>query len=205
MRDVAACYASAAEAVELQGLHGDALLAVPDRRGARYRLLLGDAAAEAGVLAAAADCDVLHFACHAAAEPGEPWLSFLVLALGPAAASVADGDDGLLRLSEWWRLRGPRELVVLSACRTAVATGGTHDVVGGLAWAAQMAGARRVLASLWSVEDTAARAFAVAFHQEYVERGRGAADALATVQRQAIAAGRPLRDWAGFVLWGEPE
>lgn len=205
VRDVAACYASAAEAVELQGLHGDALLAVPDRRGARYHLLLGDAAAETGVLAAAADCDVLHFACHAAAEPGEPWLSFLVLALGPAAASVADGDDGLLRLSEWWRLRGPRELVVLSACRTAVATGGTHDVVGGLAWAAQMAGARRVLASLWSVEDTAARAFAVAFHQECVERGRGAAEALATVQRQAIAAGRPLRDWAGFVLWGEPE
>lgn len=205
VRDVAACYGSAAEREVLLALRGDELHASPERRGERFRLLVGSGAEEAAVIAASGDCDVLHFACHAAAEPGEPWLSFLVLALGPVAANVADGDDGLLRLSEWWRLRGPRELVVLSACRTAVATGGTHDVVGGLAWAAQMAGARRVLASLWSVEDTAARAFAVAFHREYVERGRAAADALATVQRQAIAAGRPLRDWAGFVLWGEPE
>lgn len=205
VRDVAACYGSAAEREVLLALRGDELHASPERRGERFRLLLGSGAEEAAVIAASRDCDVLHFACHAAAEPGEPWLSFLVLALGPAAANVADGDDGLLRLSEWWRLRAPRELVVLSACRTAVATGGTHDVVGGLAWAAQMAGARRVLASLWSVEDAAARAFAVAFHREYVERGRSAADALATVQRHAIAAGRPLRDWAGFVLWGEPE
>jgi len=205
VRDVADLFANPAERAELSTYGDDDWIQRGVHRGERFHVLLDAAANENDVVAAADACDVLHFACHASAEPGEPWLSFLVFALGVAGPGSSAGDDGLLRLSEWWRLRGPRELVVLSACRTGAATADTHDVVGGLAWAAQMAGARRVLASLWNVEDTAAHRFAVAFHRQFLRQGLGAGDSLAAVQRQALQEHWLLRDWAGFVVWGDPE
>ncbi len=170
--------------------------------GQRFRVLLGEAARESALTPAALrDVNVLHFACHGEVNTEVPAMSFLALSLPPGGPE--QGDDGLLRLSELCCLRGDFELVVLSACTSAVGSVHAHDGVGGLAWAAQVAGARRVLATLWRLPDAVARDLAVAFHGRWLASTGAAAMDLATVQRAAIGK-LPVCDWAAFVLWGEP-
>lgn len=172
-------------------------------RGAGYRVLLGSAATETAL--ATADLravDVLHLACHGEARPDAPAMSFLALSL-PEPGAVA-ADDGLLRAGELGRLRGDFELVVLSACGSAAGALRGHDAVAGLAWSAQLAGARRVLASQWRVPDAGARDLVLAFYDAWRRDGAGAAAALAAAQRAQIGRA-PVRDWAAFAVWGEPE
>jgi tetratricopeptide (TPR) repeat protein len=198
---VAQGFATAAEAQEL------AAIAEPARvdgelRGGRYRVLLGAAATESALASSALRAvDVLHFACHGEAQPDAPAMSFLALTL-PAGADGA--EDGVLRAGELGRLRGDYQLVALSACRTAAGSVRGHDGVAGLAWAAQMAGARRVLASQWQVPDDGARDLVLAFYRRWLRDGEAPAAALAGAQREAL--GRvPVRTWAAFALWGEPQ
>lgn len=174
-------------------------------RGDGYRVLLGSAATETAL--AAADLravDVLHLACHGEARPDAPAMSFLALSLPEPGTVAADADDGLLRAGELGRLRGDFELVVLSACDSAAGAMRGHDAVAGLAWSAQLAGARRVLASQWRVPDAGARDLVLAFYDGWRRDGAGAASALAAAQR-ALLGRMPVRDWAAFAVWGEPE
>jgi CHAT domain-containing protein len=114
-------------------------------------------------------------------------------------------QEGFLRLHEIYGLRLETELVTLSACRTAFGRELRGEGLAGLSQGFLAAGASRVLASLWDVDDRATAELMTRFYTALLVEQRPAADAL----RQAQAALR--RDprwrspyyWAGFVLQGD--
>ena len=100
---------------------------------------------------------VLHFATHGRLEPDRPQLSFLALSEFDAQGRPAD-DGGSLYAHEIYDLDLPAELVVLSACETALGREVRGEgLVSGLPRAFLHAGAARVLVSLWEVGDPSTR------------------------------------------------
>jgi len=153
----------------------------------------------------------LHLATHGLVDQRGGDL-FAALALTPPAGGVATGDDdGLLELSEIYDLRLDSDLAVLSACRTNVGLSIAGEGIFSLSRGFLVAGARRVIASQWSVDDASTavlvgelfRALAAA---ERAGTGVGYAAALRDAKRR-IRARSEWADpffWAPFVLTGLP-
>ncbi|MFK7898575.1 MAG: CHAT domain-containing protein [Myxococcota bacterium] len=140
--------------------------------------------------------DILHIASHAEFR-GEANQSFILtwddkLSLEALAAAI-----GRAR----FRTERPLELLVLSACETAV---GDDRAALGLAGAALQMGARSVLASLWSVNDEASSALMARYYGALSEPGTTRAEALRKAQRSLIAekAYAHPSAWAPFILIG---
>jgi CHAT domain-containing protein/tetratricopeptide (TPR) repeat protein len=142
---------------------------------------------------------VVHFACHARADNVDPLGSGLLLA-------PAGSDEGLLTAAEVvsrWRLRA--DVVMLSACETAVGVSRRYEGLYGSARAFLFAGARSVGASLWQVSDASTARLMGAFYRAYA-RGVGKAEALRQAQL-ALLRDKRYADpyyWSGFVLIGAP-
>jgi CHAT domain-containing protein len=66
------------------------------------------------------------------------------------------GEDGFLTMSEVLRLSLRSDMVVLSACQTALGREVTGEGVVGLSRAFLYAGSRAAVVSLWSVDDALA-------------------------------------------------
>lgn len=150
---------------------------------------------------AASGYRILHFATHGVAAPERPELAGILLSqFGP------DGrpKSGLLGLQDLLGRRIGAELVVLSGCRTAFGEeiGGEGPV--GLARGFLYAGARRVMASLWPVEDGATRELMIRFYRAHFA-GKPAAAALREAQL-GLRADPRFADpffWGAFVLVGD--
>jgi CHAT domain-containing protein len=129
----------------------------------------------------------------------------LLAGLAMAGANSRDdglGDDGILTAAEVSRLDlDGTDLVVLSACETALGKVESGEGVIGLVRGFQMAGAKRVIASLWQVDDAATRFLMTKF---YEHRKAGDAEALrrAQVHVRANEKWRDPRYWAAWMLWG---
>jgi CHAT domain-containing protein len=164
-------------------------------------VLVGEAASEEAVKAYPLDdYRIIHFACHGILDENHPFRSALVLSL-----IAGQGNDGLLQMREISELTTDADLVVLSACRSA--RGLLEDAEGpmGLARSFFSAGARSVLASLWSVNDRAAVFFMQEFYKDYLS-GHSAREALRTAKMKMLkTAWKHPFYWAGFVLVGDPE
>jgi CHAT domain-containing protein/tetratricopeptide (TPR) repeat protein len=170
--------------------------------GPGTQVLRGAEASEAALRRLAGDYRVLHFATYGTLNRRNPLFSFVDLA-------AAEGHDGRLEVHEVFGLEIRADLVVLSACQTGLGSGALADVPEGDDWvgltrAFLHAGARRVVATLWAVEDEASARIMEHF---YAERARGHDDvtALAMAQRLLLKApetAHPFR-WAGVVLVGE--
>jgi CHAT domain-containing protein/tetratricopeptide (TPR) repeat protein len=169
---------------------------------ARVRVEMDFAANRENALSAASSkASILHFATHALLDEKRPELSGIVLSLvGP------DGRprNGFLRLVDIYQWRINAQLVVLSACRTALGTRLENEGQIGLVRGFFYAGASDVLATLWSVDDRATAIFMARFYQALLRDKLPPSTALRRAQNEIRKDGRwsdPFY-WSGFSLIG---
>jgi CHAT domain-containing protein len=145
---------------------------------------------------------VVHFATHALVNASHPHLSGLLLSL---VDEQGQPQDGFLSLNEVYNLNLPADLVVLSACQTGMGKEMRGEGLIGLTRGFMYAGAPRVVASLWKVDDVATSELMKQFYKGMLKEGLRPAAALRTAQiemsKQKLWASPYY--WAGFVLQGE--
>ncbi|GAB4380392.1 MAG: hypothetical protein Kow00121_36550 [Elainellaceae cyanobacterium] len=144
---------------------------------------------------------VIHIATHGKFS-AEAENAFLVTGSSPTEPdqrlTINELDDIIRQASA----RSPVELLVLSACQTAT---GDDRAALGLAGIAAQAGAKRVLASLWSVNDRATTELITQFYQGVFNTEMTKAQALQEAQRALIQSGGTTAHpafWAAFILIG---
>jgi CHAT domain-containing protein len=165
----------------------------------RASVRFGSSATESAVRIGLRRAGTLHLATFGVLNKHNPLFSFVELAPGGS-------DDGRLEVNEVFNLGLSGQLVVLSACQTALASGAIADVPPGDDWvglvqAFLQAGAGSVMASLWPVDDRATAQLMEQFHIR-LAAGRPAVAALAEAQRamqRNPATSAPFY-WAGFVI-----
>src|SRR5256886_14408353 len=169
--------------------------------GSDSRVLTGGAATEDAFRREAPTRRILHLATYGVLNKHNPLFSYVDLAPG-------GGHDGRLEVHEVFGLRLQADLVVLSACQTGLGSGALADVPTGDDWvgltrAFLHAGAARVVATLWPVEDQATAALMERFY-EGLAAGADPARALALAQRALLAAPATAHPftWAGFEVAG---
>jgi len=144
---------------------------------------------------------IIHFATHGFLNSQHPQLSGIVLSL---VDQQGQPQDGFLRLNEIYDLKLAADLVVLSACRTALGKEIKGEGLIGLTRGFMYAGAPRVVASLWAVDDEITAELMTKFYREMLVRKQRPAAALRTAQVSIWREKRlPPFYWAGFVLQGE--
>ena len=97
------------------------------------------------------------------------------------------------------------ELAVLSACETNVGIRRAGQGIQSLQTALHAAGARTAITSLWKVDDAATRRLFEIFYTKLWKEKLGKADALWQAKMALRAEGHPPRDWAGWILSGDPD
>ncbi len=188
--------ASAEEAQAIVDVARSVGVAPPVHRGfdATRELVIGGALGE---------YRILHFATHGLVDAEDPSLAGLVLSLYDDRGRPR---DGLLRVRDLHGLRLSADLVVLSACRTALGQEIRGEGLVGLVDGFFAAGANHLLVSLWDVDDRATAELMERFYRHLLLEGRRPADALRRAQVE-------LRDetewnspayWAAFVTVGDP-
>ena len=146
---------------------------------------------------------ILHFATHALIDRKNPELSGLALS---SVDEQGRPRDGLLRVGEIRGLDLPADLVVLSACRTALGREVRGEGLTSLAQAFFDAGAARVIVTLWDVEDASAAELMSRFYAGLLGEGLEPARALRRAQLSMLKEPRwrAPQDWAAFALQGSP-
>ena len=125
---------------------------------------------------------------------------------GLALAGANEGPLGILTAEELATLDLSNcELAVLSACETNVGIRRAGQGIQSLQTALHAAGARTAITSLWRVDDAATRRLMELFYTKLWKDGLGKADALWRAKQALRAEGHPIRDWAGWVLTGDPD
>ena len=145
---------------------------------------------------------VVHFATHGLLNNKHPELSGLVFSLVDPQGRPR---NGFLPAYEVYNLRLNAELVVLSACQTALGEDIRGEGLVGLTRAFMYAGAPRVVASLWRVPDSATSTLMQRFYRALLAEKRRPAEALRLAQESVRAERRWSAPyyWAGFTLAGE--
>jgi CHAT domain-containing protein len=129
---------------------------------------------------------------------------------GLALAGANRGPDelgrvqGLLTAEELTGLDlGACQLAVLSACETNVGVRRAGQGIQSLQAALHAAGARGAITSLWRVDDEATTDLFEHFYRSLWAERLPVADALWRAKASMRDAGRPVRDWAAWVLSGD--
>ncbi|MEM7586084.1 MAG: CHAT domain-containing protein [Acidobacteriota bacterium] len=169
----------------------------------KSRIYLGSEATESRFKALAGETTHLHIATHGLLDDRFPLDSALVFSL-PQTWQEGQ-DNGLLQAWEIFeQVRIDSDLVTLSACDT-----GRGKVLGGeglmgLTRAFQFAGARSVLASLWTVSDRSTTELMKRFYR-HLDQGQSKAEALRSAQLELLRSEsypHPFH-WAAFQLFGD--
>ena len=163
------------------------------------QLYVGDRASRDKFVAVARDAGVLHLSTHGVADLTDPNRSFV--------AFTQSGDslnpEEMLFFNDLAALDIGAEIVVLSACETALGPYAPGESTLSLASAFTAAGARSTITTLWSVDDAATKELMLAFYTA-LRAGATRAEALARAQEQTRnnrSYGHPYY-WAGMTLYG---
>jgi CHAT domain-containing protein/tetratricopeptide (TPR) repeat protein len=182
---------------ELPGAKTEAMVIARDLRTKPF---LGSEATESALFALAASTDLVHIGAHAEFDSMNPLFSRIELAAG-------NGRDGFLEVHE---ILGELDLtgvnlVVLSACETAIGERSGGDDVVGLTRAILYAGSPGVISTLWKINDDAAAVLMQEFYRRFT-RGATAADALREAQLSLLRneTFADPKNWAAFTLTGHP-
>ena len=167
-----------------------------------FRALDFDASRAMALSADLSQYRIIHFATHGLLNSQHPELSGIVLSL---VDDHGRQQDGFLRLHDIYNLKLSADLVVLSACKTGLGKEIRGEGLVGLTRGFLYAGAPRVVASLWKVDDRATAELMKQFYRSMLRDGLRPAAALREAQ---ISMWRQKRwaapyYWAGFTLQGE--
>lgn len=146
---------------------------------------------------------IVHFATHGLLNSSHPELSGIVLSL---VDNQGQPRQGFLRLVDIYNMNLAADLVVLSACQTALGKDIRGEGLIGLTRGFMYAGAPRVVASLWKVDDEATAELMKRFYQYMLgEEKLSATSALRKAQISMLNEKRWQSPyyWAGFVLQGD--
>jgi CHAT domain-containing protein len=134
----------------------------------------------------------VHFAAHATANRDSPLDSAVILSGPDAAYKLYARDVAALPLSA--------DLVTVSACRSAGERAYSGEGLVGFAWAFLRAGARRVVAGLWDVDD---RSTADLMDRLYagIAKGEQPASALRRAKLDLLQQGARPYAWGAFQLF----
>jgi CHAT domain-containing protein len=155
---------------------------------------------------------ILHFATHGILDTQLPERSGMILSVIDRQGEL---QGSLLSPSDVLNLNLSAELVVLSGCRTGLGASVTSnnqskqevkaEGLVGLTGSFMVAGAQRVIASLWSVDDEATTELMKLFYRNVFEKKLSYAAALREAQKemQANPRWREPYYWAGFIIQGE--
>jgi CHAT domain-containing protein/predicted negative regulator of RcsB-dependent stress response len=145
---------------------------------------------------------IVHFATHGFFNTEHPELSGIVLAMVKPDGSKI---NGFMPLQDIYKLDLSAQLVVLSACDTALGQDVKGEGLVSLTRGFMYAGSRSVVTSLWKVDDRATAKLMTHFYQAMLQDGMTPAAALRSAKqkiRGEKAWSAPFF-WAGFVLQGE--
>jgi len=143
----------------------------------------------------APEYNILHLACHSELNAEKPLFSSLLLA-------PRDENDGRLEVHEIFTMDLKADLVVLSACQTALGNLTKGDELVGLSRAFIYAGTPTVLSSLWVIQDESTSYLMTEFYKNL--RKYSKAEALRRAQRSTKKKYSSPYHWASFVLIGDP-
>jgi CHAT domain-containing protein len=151
---------------------------------------------------------ILHFATHGLLNSEHPELSGILLSL---VDEHGRQQNGFLQMHQIFNLQLPAEMVVLSACETGVSKKIRGEGLNGISRGFMYAGAKRVVASLWKVNDASTSQLMKYFYQglrlgeSRDFSGLRPATALRAAQLQMMRQRiwRHPYFWAAFVVQGE--
>jgi CHAT domain-containing protein len=169
------------------------------------------------------DYQYIHFATHGILSGDIPYILEPALVLTQVGESE---EDGFLKTSEvlGWKLK--TDLVVLSACKTALGKEVAGEGIVGLSRAFMLAGAKSVVVSLWSVDSNSTAALMRQYYTN-LQAGKTKEESLRLAKQelkagvysvhrgrglQIVSAEEPIKlnaqhpfFWAPFILLGERE
>ncbi len=169
--------------------------------------LIGKNATKAAVMQQISTARIIHLATHGLLDDytrsGVPGAIALApdTSLSPNNQQGQQSDNGLLTASEILELKLNSELVVLSACDTAVGKI-TGDGVIGLSRSLITAGVPSVIVSLWSIPDAPTAELMTEFYQN-LQTNPDKANALREAMLTTMKKHPQPVNWAAFTLIGE--
>ena len=171
-------------------------------RGSSLKALGFDATRTAGTADDLSRYRYVHFATHGYLDTERPGLSAIVLSLVDRQGKP---QDGFLRAHDIYNLNLPAELVVLSACQTGLGKEVKGEGLVGLTRGFMYAGARRVVVSLWNVNDKATSDLMARFYKGMLKDNERPAAALRAAQIAMLKQNRWQSPyyWAAFTMQGE--
>ena len=157
--------------------------------------LVGQAATKDQILRRLPHAELVHFATHGLLDQATGGYQS-ALALSPAG-----GDNGFLTTREIQNLKLNADLVVLSACDTALGKM-SGDGILGLSRSFTTAGVPSVVVSLWAISDDSTEYLMEHFYHR-LQAGQGKAISLRGAMLDTMNKYPAPLNWAAFVLLGE--
>lgn len=161
-----------------------------------------DATRETAMSSLVGEYRIVHFAAHGLVNKERPELSGIILSMVDRSGNET---NGFVPLRDIYNLNLSADLVVLSACDTALGKDVRGEGVVGLTHGFLASGSKSVIASLWKVDDRATSVLMSDLYRSMLQDGLSPAAALRSAKekiRKEKSWQAPYF-WAGFVLQGE--